>query len=97
MAAHGARRARRRDQRLAETDLCYANPSFGIDLFVVCQLRSLTSAWMGHTSFEQEIQADNITLIGHEVMARTLTRWLKRSSFAESPKQRPELNRKISA
>ncbi|MGI9484382.1 MAG: winged helix-turn-helix transcriptional regulator [Geminicoccaceae bacterium] len=80
-----------------ETDLCYTNPSFDIDLFVVCQLRALTSAWMGHTSFEQEIQADKITLIGHEVMARTLTRWLTRSSFAEAPKQRPEFDRKASA
>lgn len=80
-----------------ETDLCYANPSFDIDLFVVCQLRALTSAWMGHTSFEQEIQADNITLIGHEVMTRTLTRWLTRSSFAEVSKQRPELDHKVSA
>lgn len=77
--------------------MCYANPSFDVDLFVVCQLRALTSAWMGHTSFEQEITAGNITLIGHEIMARTLTRWLKRSSFAEAPKQRAELNGEISA
>ena len=80
-----------------ETDLCYTNPSFDIDLFVVCQLRALTSAWMGHTSFEQEIQADNITLIGHEVMARTLTRWLTRSSFAGTPKQVHEVGRTIPA
>ncbi len=52
---------------------------------------------MGHTSFEEEIQADNITVIGHEVMARTLTRWVKRSSFAEVPKQKAELNKQISA
>ena len=80
-----------------ETDLCYTNPSFDIDLFVVCQLHALTSAWMGHTSFEQEIQADNITLIGHELMARTLTKWLTRSSFAEVSKHRSRVNCKISA
>ena len=80
-----------------ETDLCYANPSFDVDLFVVCQLRALTSAWMGHTSFEQEIQADNMTLIGHQLLARTLTKWLTRSSFALVPKQRPEAGHKISA
>ena len=74
-----------------ETDLCYAHPNSDIDLFVVCKLRALTSAWMGHTTFEQEIEADDITLIGHEMMARTLTKWLKRSSFAEAAKQKPAL------
>ena len=69
-----------------ETDLCYANPSFDIDLFVVCQLRALTSAWMGHSSFEHEIDAGHITLIGHDVMARNLTRWMIRSSFSSVKK-----------
>jgi len=77
-----------------ETDLCYAHPNFDIDLFVVCQLRALTSAWMGYTSFEHQIEAENITLIGHERMARTLTKWLRRSSFAETPTPNPNLRAK---
>jgi hypothetical protein len=70
-----------------ETDLCYTNPGCEIDLFIVCQLRALTSAWMGHTSFEHEIDAENITLIGHEVMARSLTKWLVTSSFSSVAKR----------
>ncbi|MEE9454232.1 MAG: hypothetical protein V3V13_07615 [Paracoccaceae bacterium] len=59
-----------------ETDLCFTDPGLNVDLFLVCELRALTSAWMGHTRFEQEIAADNITLSGHAGMAKNLTKWL---------------------
>ncbi|MCC0028487.1 MAG: helix-turn-helix domain-containing protein [Zhengella sp.] len=65
-----------------ETDLCYTDPKYEVDLFVVCGLRDLTSAWMGHSTFEAEIEAGRITLTGHDLMGRTLTKWLMRSSFA---------------
>ncbi|WP_137700313.1 winged helix-turn-helix transcriptional regulator [Marimonas lutisalis] len=66
-----------------EIDLCYTDPKFNIDLYVVCNLRDLTSAWMGHTSFDEEIDSGRIALIGHDLMARTLTKWLRQSSFAD--------------
>jgi DNA-binding HxlR family transcriptional regulator len=65
-----------------ETDLCYTDPKFDIDLYIVCELRALTSAWMGYSSFEEEMVAGRISLMGHSQMARTLTKWLVRSSFA---------------
>lgn len=65
-----------------EPDLCFSDKGFNVDLFIISPLRALTSAWMGHTSFESEIAAGNITLIGHEIMARTLTKWLVTSSYA---------------
>jgi len=66
-----------------EMDLCYADPGQDVDLFVVCALQALTAAWMGHSSFEREIEAGRITLTGNALMARTLTKWLVRSSFAQ--------------
>ena len=76
-----------------ETDLCYTNPKFEVDLYVVCELRALTSAWMGHSSFEQEIVSGRITLMGHDAMARTLTKWLMRSSFADVAQSGENRNR----
>ncbi len=69
-----------------ETDLCYTDPKFDVDLFVVCELRALTAAWMGHSTFETEINGGTISLTGHDLMARTLTKWLMRSSFADVKK-----------
>jgi len=71
-----------------ETDICYTNPGFEIDLFIISHLRALTSAWMGHTSFEHEIDAGNIALIGNEIMARSLRKWLVTSSFSQVGKRR---------
>lgn len=67
-----------------QTDLCYIDPGHNVDLFVISDLRSLASAWMGHSSFEHEIANEGITLIGHSGMARTLTKWLIRSKFADA-------------
>lgn len=67
-----------------DTDLCYVKPGFNVDLFVICPLRALTSAWMGHTSFQHELAKGNIVLVGHAMMARTLMKWLITSSFARS-------------
>ncbi len=66
-----------------ETDLCFTDPKFDVDLYVVCELRALTSAFMGHSSFEAEIERGRISLMGNDALARTLTKWLVRSSFAE--------------
>jgi DNA-binding HxlR family transcriptional regulator len=70
-----------------ETDLCYTDPRFDVDLYVVGELRALTSAWMGHSTFASEIAAGRISLTGHDLMARTLTKWLMRSSFADVSKR----------
>jgi len=66
-----------------EADLCYMDPGFNVDLFVISELRALTSAWMGHTSFEHELAGESISLVGHSGMARNLTKWLITSRFAQ--------------
>lgn len=66
----------------AETDLCYTDPKYDVDLYVNSDLRSLASAWLGHSTFDYEIEAGRIWLTGHEALARNLKNWLKQSSFA---------------
>lgn len=68
-----------------EPDLCRTNPGLSVDLFIVCELRALASAWMGHSSFASEMEAGRITLVGHSGLARTMTRWMVRSCFATLP------------
>lgn len=66
-----------------ETDLCSVDPRFDVDLYVVSDLRSLTAAWMGHSTFAAEQAKGRIQLIGDRGLAGTLTDWLVRSSFAQ--------------
>ena len=52
-------------------------------MYVLCDLAVLTSAWMGYSTFEEEIANERISLIGNELISRTLSKWLKRSRFAD--------------
>ena len=70
----------------AEVDLCYTDPKLDVDLFVVCDLKALTSAWMGHTRFDEEMSAGRVSLVGDDLLARTFTNWLVRSSYASVSK-----------
>jgi len=65
-----------------ETDLCFSDPGLNVDLFLSCDLASLSAAWIGKSSFNQEIDSGRITLIGNEQIARNLSRWLTQSVFA---------------
>jgi hypothetical protein len=66
----------------AETDLCMVDPKDEVDLFITADLKALTAAWMGHTTFASEIEANRVQLIGDALMASNLSKWLIRSSFA---------------
>ncbi|MBF9060013.1 transcriptional regulator [Rhodobacterales bacterium HKCCSP123] len=81
-----------------ETDLCFTDPKHAVDLYIVSKLRDLTAAWMGHARFETMIGDGRISLIGHDLLARTLTKWLVRSSFADqAPPQEPEPDDRVAA
>jgi DNA-binding HxlR family transcriptional regulator len=64
------------------TDLCMIDPKDEVDLFVQADLRSFTAAFMGHSTFAAEIDAGRIELIGDAGMARSLSKWLIRSTFS---------------
>jgi DNA-binding HxlR family transcriptional regulator len=67
-----------------ETDLCMVDPRFDVDLYVSADLRAFTSAWMGHSSFADEIGREAIVLIGDQALARSMPKWLRQSSYAAS-------------
>lgn len=66
----------------APVDLCLMDPGHDVDLYVSADLKAMTSAWMGHSSFQSEISHNKISLIGDKSLAATLTDWVGRSSFA---------------
>jgi DNA-binding HxlR family transcriptional regulator len=63
-------------------DLCSLNPGLEIDLVVTSRLRALTSAWMGVSDFEAELEAKRIELDGDRDLVGTFTRWIGRSGLA---------------
>lgn len=68
-------------------DLCSIDPGGEIDLLVTADLRALTSAWLGLSEFEAELEERHISLDGDLSLASTFTRWIGRSGLAAN---RPE-------
>lgn len=64
------------------TDLCTLDPGYDVDLFVHADLKAMTSAWMGMSRMADEVEAGHIRLTGDPDLVRTLSRWMKLSSFA---------------
>jgi len=64
-------------------DLCSIEPGGDVDLLVTAKLRAMTSAWMGMSSFNDEIAARQISLDGDPALASTFTHWVGRSGLAD--------------
>lgn len=64
------------------TDLCSIDPGFDVDLYVTADLKAITSAWMGMSKMADEVACGKIVLTGDPHLVRTLSEWMKLSSFA---------------
>jgi DNA-binding HxlR family transcriptional regulator len=63
-------------------DLCSIDPGFDVDLYVTADLKAMTSAWMGMSRMDDEVAEGRIVLTGDPDLVRTLSRWMKLSSYA---------------
>ncbi|WP_275789629.1 winged helix-turn-helix transcriptional regulator [Pararhizobium gei] len=63
-------------------DLCSIDPGYDVDLFVSADLKAMTSAWMGLSSLNAEIERGKISLLGDAAIAASIEQWLVRSSYA---------------
>jgi DNA-binding HxlR family transcriptional regulator len=63
-------------------DMCMLDPGHDVDLYVSADLRAMTSAWMGMSSLQDEINHGKIELIGDESLINSIGDWMVRSRFA---------------
>lgn len=63
-------------------DLCSIEPGREVDVLVTADLRAMTSAWMGISTFAEEIDAGRINLDGDAKLARSFASWIGRSGLA---------------
>jgi DNA-binding HxlR family transcriptional regulator len=70
------------------TDLCAVDPGFDVDLYIRCDLRTMTRVWMGLTTVVAEESAGTLTLVGNPSLKRTAQQWLGFSIFAGHEKNR---------
>jgi DNA-binding HxlR family transcriptional regulator len=68
-------------------DLCSIDPGFDVDLFVRCDLRTLTAIWMGLDRVAKAIADERMFLSGDSDLSGAMQDWLGLSPFAATPKQ----------
>lgn len=70
-------------------DLCSVDPGFDIDLFVRCNLRTMTGIWMGVDTVSRALDSDRLLLIGASDVKSGIQNWLGLSPFAPVKKRAP--------
>ena len=68
-------------------DLCMVDPGFDVDLFVHCDLRTMTAIWMGLDTVQAARSQDRLMLVGDTDVATGMQHWLGLSPFAVHKKR----------
>jgi DNA-binding HxlR family transcriptional regulator len=65
-----------------ETDLCYKDPGFEIDLYVISPLRTLTQVWLGHLTVAEAQRTGGLRFDGGTRDIAAFRSWFALSLFA---------------
>jgi DNA-binding HxlR family transcriptional regulator len=66
-----------------EADLCLVDPGLEPDLYVTCDVRTMTGIWMGDQSYGSALQARDLQIEGPAALRTRLPSWLRLSVFAD--------------
>lgn len=67
-------------------DLCSLDPGFDVDLYVACDLKTMTGIWMGLDSVRKAVGDGRLKLTGDRKLATSMQTWLGLSPFAKEKK-----------
>lgn len=66
-----------------EVDLCTENPGNEVDVYVTCDLRTMTEVWMGDISIQQARSDNRLKIVGSSVYVKNIQSWLGLYLLAE--------------
>lgn len=67
-------------------ELCSIDPGYDIDLYVACDLKTMTAIWMGLDTVRAAVSDDRLKLTGDKKLAANMQTWLGLSPFAKTRK-----------
>ncbi len=70
----------------APVDLCSVEPGFDVDLYVACDLKTMTGIWMGVDTVRAALDSQRMHLTGDPELASNMQSWLGLSPFAKTRK-----------
>lgn len=66
-----------------QVDLCSLAPGFDVDLYVACDLRTMTAIWMGYETVKRSLANGALLLTGDKKIAANMQAWLGLSPLAK--------------
>ena len=70
-----------------DADVCDSDPGFDVAVVVDADLRTMVDIWLGNTSWNPALRAQQIRVQAAPVLRRTLPQWFQLSGFADVPRQ----------
>lgn len=71
-------------------EICFKDPGFEVDLYLVTDLATLIYLWRGDVSLERALENGRLEAHGPAVMRKALRPWLGLSGFAHVGSRRPD-------
>lgn len=65
-------------------ELCVSDPGFDVDLFIETEVPVMAGLYLGRCEFGREIEEGRLFLSGDARLAKTISRWLQLSPFADA-------------
>jgi hypothetical protein len=69
-----------------DVDLCWIDPGYDVDLYAACDLRTMTSIWMGLDNVRAAVRDERLKLTGNRQLTQHMQTWLGLSPFAKEKK-----------
>ena len=66
-----------------EVDLCTENPGNEVDVYMTCDLRTMTEVWMGDLSIQQARADNRLKIVGSSAYVKNIQSWLGLYLLAE--------------
>lgn len=70
----------------AKKDVCMSDPGRDVDVWITTTVRTMHDVWMGDRSYRDTMAAGELIVEGDGELTRRMSRWLKPSSFHDSPR-----------
>ncbi len=65
-----------------DTDLCFTDPGFEVDLEIDAEVKALAEVWVGKRELGQAMDSQQIKVTGPDHLVRTVPDWIGLSTFA---------------
>jgi len=74
-----------------DTDLCYLDPGYEVDVFIETPIKMMTRIWMGWSALETALSCGEFQVDGPPRFTRSIRNWLGLSSVSSIEKRTPDL------